>query len=118
MASATYLLFERAMREGKQVACLYLNHERELCPILLGHSDGQEKALAFQVGGKSGSHLPPAGEWRCLFLSKAKSVRLRDGPLRAGASHTMPQGCVKEVDLDVNPDSPFNPKRRLEKLRK
>jgi hypothetical protein len=33
-------------------------------------------------------------------------VELRDGPLRIGARRTQPQGCVEEVDLDINPDSP------------
>jgi hypothetical protein len=38
---------------------------------------------------------------------------LRDGPWHAGDSHNQPQGCVDVVDLDVNPASPYNPKRRL-----
>lgn len=113
MASATYIKFAKAMEDRKQVVCDYDGHTRELCPIILGHTKGEEKALTFQVGGGSGSGLPPGGEWRCLFLSKVKNVRLRDGSWRTGSSHTQPQGCVEDVDLDVNPDSPFNPKRRL-----
>jgi hypothetical protein len=38
---------------------------------------------------------------------------LIDGPWRSGSGHSQPQGCVKEVDLDVNPKSPYRPKRRL-----
>jgi hypothetical protein len=34
------------------------------------------------------------------------------GPLRFD-SHNQPQGCVDVVDLDVNPASPYSPKRRL-----
>jgi hypothetical protein len=40
-------------------------------------------------------------------------VHLRDGPWRGGDRHTRPQGCVEDVDLDVNPTSPYNPRRRL-----
>ncbi len=101
------------MTERKQIRCLYDGRRRELCPIILGHSQGQEKALTYQFGGKSRSGLPPAGEWRCLWLSKVSDVQLRAGPWHAGASHTQPQGCVETVDLDVNPSSPYNPKRRL-----
>ncbi|HEU0058885.1 MAG TPA: hypothetical protein VFR19_03325, partial [Hyphomicrobiaceae bacterium] len=59
---------------------IYDGHPRELCPIILGHSHGREKALTYQVGGKSKSGLSRAGEWRCLFLSKVAKAQLRDGP--------------------------------------
>ena len=112
MSSTNYNLFEQAMRLRKQIVCVYLGHPRELCPVILGHSQGQEKALTYQVGGKSSSGLPPEGEWRCLFLSNVSHAQLRDGPWRVGASHTQPQGCVQIVDLDVNPSSPYRPKRK------
>jgi len=101
------------MRAKKQIACSYAGYRRELCPIMLGHSQGQEKALTYQVGGGSRSGLPEAGEWRCLFLSKVSQAQLKDGPWRVGGSHTQPQGCVEAVDLDVNPASPYRPKRSL-----
>ena len=81
MPSSTYGLFERAMREQKQVVCRYGGYERQLCPIILGHSGAEEKALTFQFGGSSSSGLPPGGEWRCLFLSRVSNVRLCRRPL-------------------------------------
>jgi hypothetical protein len=114
MPSLTYKLFERAMRDRQQVVCMYGGHRRELCPVILGHSQDQEKALTFQFGGDSKSRLPRGGEWRCLWLSKVSGVELRDGPWFAGASHSQPQGCVEVVDLDVNPASPYKPKRRTQ----
>jgi hypothetical protein len=113
VSSASYSLFAQAMRMRKQIACIYDGHPRELCPVILGHSQGQEKALTYQVGGKSKSGLPRAGEWRCLFLAKVSNAQLHDGPWLVGSSHTQPQGCVQIVDLDVNPSSPYHPKRRL-----
>ena len=101
------------MRGRKQVLCNYEGYPRELCPIILGHSKGQEKALIYQFGGQSSSGLPPGGQWRCLWLSKVTDAQLRDGPWHAGASHTRPQGCIDAVDLDVNPASPYQPKRGL-----
>ncbi|MGN6585678.1 MAG: hypothetical protein ACTHJV_18440 [Rhizobiaceae bacterium] len=112
MPSRTYELFAEAMRDRKQILCLYGGYRRELCPTVLGHSGDEEKALTFQFAGQSRSGLPRGGEWRCLFLQKVRDVQLRDGPWRSGDSHTQPQGCVETVDLDVNPDSPYNPKRR------
>jgi hypothetical protein len=114
MSSATYQVFEQAMRARSRVVCFYNGHRRELCPIVLGHTRGEEKALTFQVGGSSGSGLPPGGEWRCLFLAKVRHAALHDGPwIVPDGSHTWPQGCVADVDLDVNPASPFSPKRKL-----
>lgn len=97
----------------KQVLCTYDGYPRELCPVILGHTGDQEMALTFQFGGRSGSGLPPGGQWKCLRLSKIRKARLRDGPWHAGTRHTQPQPCVRVVDLDVNPNSPYNPKRRF-----
>jgi hypothetical protein len=105
-------LFEQAMRQRKEIVCIYDGHPRELCPVILGHSQEQEKALTYQFGGRSKSGLPPRGEWRCLWLAKVEAIQLRDGPWRTGPKHTRPQGCVEIVDLDVNPESPYRPKRR------
>ena len=113
MPSPTYQLFARAMAKRKQILCLYDGYPRALCPIILGHSQGQEKALTYQFGGQSTSGLPPQGEWRCLWLSKVSNVQLRDGPWFSGSSHTQPQGCVEIVDLDVNPSSPYRPSRHI-----
>jgi hypothetical protein len=113
MPSSNYRLFEQAMRGRKPIFCVYEGYRRELCPIVLGHSQRQEKVLTYQFGGQSKSGLPPGGEWRCLWLSKVSAAQLGDGPWRTGSSHTQPQGCVEIVDLDVNPDSPYRPKRAL-----
>jgi hypothetical protein len=113
MPSRTYELFREAMARRRQVLCTYGGHRRELCPIILGHSNGEEKALTFQFAGSSSSELPPAGEWRCLRLARVEDVELREGRWHAGSSHRQPQGCVEVVDFDVNPASPYDPMRRL-----
>ena len=109
--SSAYKLFEEAIAGRTQILCTYHGRARELCPIILGHSQGQEKALTYQFGGHSEKGLPPGGQWRCLWLSEVSDIRLRDGPWHAGDNHSQPQGCVDVVDLDVNPASPYNPKR-------
>jgi hypothetical protein len=108
--SAVYQQFAQAMAQRKQILCDYGGYPRELCAIILGHSKGEEKALTFQFAGRSKSGLPPRGEWRCLWLSKVSNVRLREGPWHAGTKHSQPQGCVEDVDIDVNPSSPYHPR--------
>ena len=71
-----------------------------------------ETALTFQFEG-SGSKGPVHGEWKCLILAEVSEAELTDAPWRTGERHSKSQSCVKDVDLDINPDSPYNPKRRL-----
>lgn len=112
MPSAIYRLFEQAMRRRKPIVCIYDGHPRAVCPIILGHSDGVEKALTYQFAGRS-SDGPVRREWKCLTLAKVVNAEIIDGPWRSGERHSQSQSCVREVDLDVNPDSPYNPRRRL-----
>ena len=73
MPSATHALFLRAMREKRQVTCLYQGHPRELCPIILGRTGIEEKALVFQFGGStSQGPIPAPGEWKCLKLAESR----------------------------------------------
>jgi hypothetical protein len=110
--SATYRLFEQAMKELRPVVCMYQGHPRAICPIILGHSDGAEKALTFQFRG-SGSKGSVHGQWKCLTLAEVSNAELADGPWRSGERHSQSQSCVRDVDLDVNPSSPYDPRRRL-----
>ena len=114
MPSATYTLFLRAMREKKQISCVYQGHRRELCPILLGRTGLEEKSLVYQFGGNtSEGPIPPPGDWKCLRLAEIRDPVLRDGAWHAGNSHSSAQVCMKMVEYDVNPDSPYDPPFQL-----
>ncbi len=114
MASATYALFLAAMREKKQVICVYQGQRRELCPILLGRTGLEEKALVFQFGGStSEGPVKPGGDWKCLKLAEVRNAALRDGAWHSGQEHSATQSCMKMVEYDVNPQSPYDPAFRL-----
>lgn len=100
--SAVYLLFREAILERKQVTCSYQGSYRELCPVIIGHTRGQERVLAFQFAGGSSTRLPPGGDWKCLDLSKVANAQIRDGAWHEGTRHTTTQTCVRHVDIDLN----------------
>jgi uncharacterized protein len=110
--SPTFRLFHEAILSRKQIVCLYQGFEREVCPHILGHTDGLESALVFQFGGKSSRGLPRKGEWRCLRLTDVNDVKLRDGDWHSGIGHQRTQRCVEIVYVDVNEAVPNQPGRR------
>ena len=114
MTSRTYELFAEAMAAKRPVVCMYQGHPRALCPIILGHTDGAEKALTWQFEGSS-SKGPVRCQWKCITLAEVRNAEIADGPWKSGREHRQAQSCVKDVDLDVNPDSPYEPKRQLAK---
>jgi hypothetical protein len=113
MSSATYQLIMQAMRTRQQVLCIYGGFARALCPIILGRTGDRERVLAFQFAGGASRGLPPAGQWKCFDVDRMGEVELREGRWHSGRSHRQPQYCVAEVELDVNPDSPYDPKQPI-----
>jgi len=111
MRSKSFDLFLEAVLGRKQIICRYQGHDREVCPHILGHRDGEEKALVFQFGGGSGSKLPRAGEWRCFKLAEVTDIQLRAGRWYSGSYHRSTQRCVDTVYVDVNTDVPNQPGR-------
>jgi hypothetical protein len=101
--SITYRSFWKAVRDRKQVTCVYDGLYREVCPIILGYaSDAQEAVFVFQFGGESSQTLPAGGNWRCFRLRRVVDVRLRTGEWHSGTRHSKPQACNQYVDVDAN----------------
>lgn len=101
MPSPIYEIFRRAILEEKQVVFEYDGALRTACPLIIGHSDGAEMALVYQLEGPARPGRPAEG-WRCLRLERVAIATLQDGPWREGDDHRAEQNCVAEVDLDVN----------------
>jgi hypothetical protein len=96
-----YDLMRRAIIERAQVVCDYRGYTREVCPHVIGRKNGQGQVLCYQFGGGSNSGLPPEGQWRCMVVSGISNARLRSGEWYTGNSHTRPQTCVDDVDVEV-----------------
>jgi predicted nucleic acid-binding protein len=110
--SGAFWLLGEAILKRKPVTLIYGGAKREVCPHIIGHTSGDERALVFQFGGSTRTKLPPEGEWRCLRVSDVRDVKVRDGPWRSGNYHRTTQRCVDGVYLDVNENVPNQPGRR------
>lgn len=103
MPSATYRLIRKAIESEQPITCVYQGHYRELCPHIIGWNKGEERLLAWQFSGKTGSRpLPADGAWKCLNIAEMTEVKARDGRWHAGSSHQREQTCVQDIDLDIN----------------
>jgi hypothetical protein len=100
--SHTYQLFRQAIIERKQISCTYNGLPREICPHVVGTTDGREQALSFQFAGKSSQGLPPGGEWRCMKLALVSNAVIKDGAWHTAPNHSRPQTCVKQIDVEVD----------------
>jgi hypothetical protein len=102
MPSELYLKIWKAVRERRQVLFTYKHLPRTVCPVILGYGeDGQERAFAFQIGGRtSGKGKLP--QWRCFHLEKVRDAEIRDGDWLEGSSHEQAQSCISFVDVDAN----------------
>jgi hypothetical protein len=99
MPSATYQLFRKAILSAKQITCDYQGNHRELCPIILGHTLGRERALVFH----SAVRAVKACRLAVIGMSRAFAGRTReDGRWHEDGRHSRPQACVEEVDLGIN----------------
>jgi ribonuclease VapC len=115
MPSATYKLFARAMRQRKQIVCSYDGRRVEICPHVLGHNNkGEEAALTFQFGGETSKGPLQKAQFKCVRLASVRDADLRDGEWYTVKRYAARQHCVASVDLDVNPNSSYRPKRPLE----
>jgi hypothetical protein len=89
MPSSKYALFEQAMRTGKQVVCVYKGLPWEVCPIILGHSQGKRKRrpLNLVVAVAKGCRLTARGA-ACFWQKSVTSdcAMARGSPTRAIAN--------------------------------
>jgi hypothetical protein len=112
MHSGNFKLFADAVLKRKQITCWYDNHYREVCPHIVGHKAGMEKAQVYQFGGTSSRPLPREGRFKCFDLNKVEQAALRDGPWHGPEKHKHKQQCVDEIYVHVDLSVTDQPGRR------
>ena len=102
MPSSNYTTLRDAILNKLIVSAEYKGYNRIFCPHVIGRKRGKEHVLTYQFGGSSSSGLPPDGEWRCFDVNGLSNVSTSSGPWHTGASHTQPQSCVDDIDVEVS----------------
>jgi len=103
--SSTYVIVRDAIFNKVQVIADYDGYHREMCPHVIGTKSGREQALFYQFAGESRSGLGPPGasaNWLCISIDGLTNVFIRKGPWHTVPTHSTPQTCVDDIDIEVS----------------
>lgn len=99
--SAAFAALREANLHRRPVRLTYGGKELVVCPYILGHAVGEERAFVLVVDGTGERKESERGHWMCLRLAKIQNIETLDcswldrpypGPI---------QRCVDQVHLDV-----------------
>jgi hypothetical protein len=98
--SSAYSLFEQAMTSKKQILCTYDGYRRELCPVILGHTNGREVVLAYQFAGQSKGGLPPGANGNAYRSSRSAAFSFATAPgMPARATPRRKFACKRSISM-------------------
>ncbi|QQO13741.1 PIN domain-containing protein [Bradyrhizobium diazoefficiens] len=99
--SAAFTALKQAMLQRAPVQLTYAGEGLVVCPYILGHAVGEERAFVLAVDRTGERKESERGHWMCLRLAKIQNIETLDcswvdrpypGPI---------QRCVDQVHLDV-----------------
>jgi len=102
-----YSLIRQAILEKDILAMSYRGSLREMCPHVLGTTNGSPNALMYQFAGESKAGLKQDGSpdnWRCLRVDELSHVAVRksNGEWHTASNYSAMQSCVDKIDVRVN----------------
>ncbi|MBK3665597.1 PIN domain-containing protein [Bradyrhizobium diazoefficiens] len=97
--SAAFAALRQAMLHRKPVRLNYSGKELEVCPYILGHAVGEERAFVLVVD-ETGERKK-LGDWMCLRLANIQTIETLDRPWVDRPYPGPVQRCVDQVHLDV-----------------
>ena len=98
---AVFRALRQALLQRRPVQVSHGSEHQTVCPYIVGHAAGEERAYALVVERGQGQNGSVAAKWVCLRLSKIEDVRiLTDGWIEQEYPGPV-QRCVDQVDLDA-----------------
>lgn len=99
--SAAFAALRQAMLHRKPVRLNYSGKELEVCPYILGHAMGEERAFALEVEDSVGKKGLGGANWVCLRIEAVQDVRPLDRTWTVAEYPGRIQRCVDHVHLDA-----------------
>jgi hypothetical protein len=101
-----YSLIRQAILAKDILAVSYQDLVREMCPHVIGKTEGSPYVLMYQFAGESSRPLKRDGSpenWRCLRIEEVSHVAVRksDGEWHTALNYSAMQNCVDEIDVRV-----------------
>ncbi|MET4447653.1 hypothetical protein ABIB75_005954 [Bradyrhizobium sp. GM2.2] len=100
--SAVFMILRQALLERRPVQVSRDGKCQTVCPYILGHAAGEERAFVLVVDASSRTKRPVQAKWICLRLSKIDDVRFADEPWIEQDYPGPVQRCVDQVHLDAS----------------
>lgn len=101
--SAAFAALREANLRRRPVRLTYGEKELVVCPYILGHAVGEERAFVLVVDGTGERKESEQGHWICLRLAKIQDIETLDCPWVDRPYPGPVQRCVDQVHLDVRP---------------
>lgn len=99
--SQVFMAFRQALLERRPVQVSRDGKCQTVCPYILGHAAGEERAFVLLMDASSRRKRPVQAKWICLRLSKIDDVRFADEPWIEQDYPGPVQRCVDQVHLDA-----------------
>jgi uncharacterized protein len=99
--SEAFMALRRALLERRSVHVSRDGKCQTVCPYILGHTTGEERAFVLLVDASARTKRPPQARWICLRLSKIEDVRFADEPWIEQEYPGPVQRCVDQVHLEA-----------------
>ncbi|MGY4368864.1 putative nucleic acid-binding protein [Bradyrhizobium sp. LB1.3] len=100
--SDVFTALRAALLERRPVHVTNAGQRQTVCPYILGHAAGEERAFALLVEAGSSIRRPLQASWICLRLSKIDQVRFADAPWVERDYPGPVQRCVDQAHLDAS----------------
>lgn len=99
--SAAFAALREANLHRRPVRLMYGGKELVICPYILGHAVGEERAFALVVDVTGERNESDKGHWMCLRVANIQNIETLDRPWIDRPYPGPVQRCVDQVHLDV-----------------
>lgn len=97
--SEVFMILRQALLERRPVQVSRDGKCQTVCPYILGHATGEERAFVLVVDASSRTKCPADARWICLRVSKIDDIRFADKPWIEQDYPGPVQRCVDQAHL-------------------